>query len=466
MNLKAPLAALAAVFLLALPLQARPVALSQRSLAGVQAQVLSIDLTDPQTRLDILLANKAPLANNHEKQFGDEAFASMVGRARAAAVVNGTFFSKDAQKRVMGNLVRGGIFAKYSRWENFGTSFGLNARNEPDMFTIRAGDAPRWEQHWFSLTCGPRLLKDGAIWLAPETEGFKDPHVLNRATRAALGYSHDGKTLYLVSFLSPLTLKQAAAAMQALGAYQAMNLDGGASKGLAFSGRVLQAPGRRLTNAIAVYDSRFPAPAALTRSQQVFELARLPNGDLPVLSPETLAARPAQPLPKPTPTPIRPVTPARTPQPPLETLQPSPRPSVAVPALPDSDTDPSARAALAAPKYFFWYLHTQDFPAAWRVLTEASRQAIVAEIVASIGDPDTYSKAYVRRAMDSHQANFAPAFWQSFRQSIDSEKWIKSHFVLTAFAAPGAEVQVQPGNIPLQVRYERDGWRFGFAESF
>lgn len=464
MNLKVLVAALAAGFLLALPLQARPVALSQRSLAGVQAQVLSIDLTDPQTRLDILLANKAPLANNHEKQFGDEAFGSMVGRANAAAVVNGTFFSKDAQKRVMGNLVRGGIFAKYSRWENFGTSFGLNAQNQPDMFTIRAGEQSRWERHWFSLTCGPRLLKDGAIWLAPETEGFKDPHVLNRASRAALGYSRDGKTLYLVSFLSPLTLQQAAAAMQSLGAYQAMNLDGGASKGLAFSGRVLQAPGRRLTNAIAVYDSRFPAPMALTRSQQAFELARLPNGELPVLSPETLAARPAQPLPKPTPTPARPATPTRSPQPVL--VSASPLPSAAVSVLPDPDTDPSARAALAAPKYFFWHLHTQDFPAAWRVLTEVSRQAIVAEIVASIGDPETYSKAYVRRAMDSHQANFAPAFWQSFRQSIDSEKWIKSHFVLTALSAQTAEVQVQPGNIPLQVRNEGDGWRFGFAESF
>lgn len=453
---------LASALFLQLPLQARPVELSQRSLAGVRAQVLSIDLSDPQTRLDILLANRAPLANNHEKQFGDESFGSMVSRAKAAAVVNGTFFSKDAQKRVMGNLVRGGIFAKYSRWENFGTSFGLNARNQPDMFTIRAGDQPRWEQHWFSLTCGPRLLKDGAIWLAPKTEGFQDPHVLNRASRAALGYSRDGKTLYLVSFLSPLTLQQAAAAMQALGAYQAMNLDGGASKGLAFSGRVLQAPGRHLTNAIAVYDSRFPAPAALTRSQQGFEIARLPNGDLPVLSPETLAARSPQPLPTPTPTAAAVAKPV-----PQFTASPAPpQPTASTPALPDPETDPVARAALAAPKYFFWYLHTQDFPAAWRVLTEASRQAIVAEIVASIGDPQTYSKAYVRQAMDSHQANFAPAFWQTFRQSVDSEKWIKSHFVLTALAAHTAEVQVQPGQIPLAVRYEAGGWRFGFAESF
>ncbi|PKL75592.1 MAG: Tat pathway signal sequence domain protein, partial [Candidatus Melainabacteria bacterium HGW-Melainabacteria-1] len=237
---------------------AKPVKLERRSLGGVPAQVVTVDLSDPQTYLDLVLANNAPRANSSQEQFGDEAFTSMVQRSKAATVVNGTFFSKDAQLRVMGNMVRGGTFVKYSRWENFGTSFGLSASNQPDMFTIRGGDAPRWDKHWFSITAGPRLLKDGKVSIAPTAEGFSDPHVLNPASRAALGYTSDGKTLYLVSFLAPLSLQREAEAMKALGVWQAMNLDGGASKSMAYRGRVVMAPGRRLTNAIAVYDSGSP----------------------------------------------------------------------------------------------------------------------------------------------------------------------------------------------------------------
>lgn len=431
---------------------AKPVKLEQRSLNGVSAQVAIIDLSDPQTHLAMVLANKSPLANSSQQQFGDEAFSNMVQRSKAALVINGTFFSKDAQKRVMGNMVSGGTFVKYSRWENFGTSFGLLANNQPDMFTIRGGDMARWEKHWFSITAGPRLLKNGVVSISADKEGFKDPHVLTTGARNAMGYSRDGKTLYLVSFLTGLSLQREAEAMKALGAWQAMNLDGGASKGLAYKGRIVQAPGRRLTNAIAVYDSTAPATQQIRQSRLSFQMARLPNGELPFLSPDA---------PKPQPTPVPSTqTAVVIPRPsPTPTAQPAPTPQ------PDVMSHPQAMPALAAPKYFFWYLHTKDYPKAWAVLTEASRQSMVREIQATLDNtPETGQK--VRRALDSYDPSFAPAFWDSFRQTVDSEKWVQSYYVLQSVNEHEGIVMTRPYQIPLKVLREAGLWRFGFAESF
>jgi hypothetical protein len=270
-----PLIALSCLLSSPLPGEASPVGVAARVVGGVHVELVRVDLADKATDLDIQLCNNAPVANSPVQSFGDEPFGAMVSRARAAAVINGTFFSKDAQKRVMGNMVRGGTFVKYSQWENAGTTFGLRRGNVPEMVTARAEGKPNWSSHWFSITCGPRLLKDGTSWLHPQEEGFTDSHVMGVAARSALGYTRDGRFLYLVSFRTPVSLAREADVMRALGCYQAMNLDGGASQGLAAGGKVLVCPGRNLTNAIAVYDSRHPAPKALKQAHAKFDGDRL-----------------------------------------------------------------------------------------------------------------------------------------------------------------------------------------------
>lgn len=249
----------------------RPVEVNLKTLAGVQFYQTTIDLNDPDNLITIGLANNAPQANSAVSTKGDEAFAPMVQRYKAALVANGTFFSKDAQKRVMGNMVAGGKILKYSRWENHGTTLGITANRELEMITAKVDGKPEWNQHWFSLTCGPRLLKQGKVWLAPKSEGFTDPHVLDRGYRTAIGFPASRKQLYLVSFLASLSLQQEAEIMKGLGCVEAMNLDGGASMGLAHYGDILIAPGRNLTNVIVVYDTNYPAPSALKQSWVDFE---------------------------------------------------------------------------------------------------------------------------------------------------------------------------------------------------
>ncbi|HEY9704507.1 MAG TPA: phosphodiester glycosidase family protein, partial [Allocoleopsis sp.] len=130
---------------------------------------------------------------------------------------------------------------------------------------------PQWDQHWFSITCGPRLIKKGQIWINPQSEGFKDSHVLGVGDRTAIGFPADGKKLFMVNFDSSLSLQQEAQVMKAIGCYEAMNLDGGASRALAANGKILVPAGRNLTNVIVVYDGLHPAPNSLKESWLRFQ---------------------------------------------------------------------------------------------------------------------------------------------------------------------------------------------------
>ncbi len=256
---------------------AQPVRVIRRVVNGVPFYQTTIDLTDPKTFITIDLAHNAPAANNAQRSYGDETFPRMVKRARAAVVANGTFFSTDREKRVMGNMVAEGRFLKYSPWENYGTTLGLRAGNQPEMVTARVDGLPAWQEHWFSMTAGPRLLKEGKIWIAPRSEGFRDPSVLGVASRAAIGFPRGGKKLVLATFLKHLSLEQEAKIMRAIGCYEAMNLDGGSSLGLARSGKVLINPSRPLTNVLVVYDAKHPAPSALKDSWSLFQRGDRPS---------------------------------------------------------------------------------------------------------------------------------------------------------------------------------------------
>ena len=250
---------------------AEPIKFEKKTLFGVSFYQTTIDLNDPETFITIGLANDAPQANSNKVSYGDEPFTDMVNRFKPAVAINGTFFSIDDEKRVLGNMVAGGKILKYSQWENYGTTLGIKAGNELEMVTARYSGQPDWSQHWFSVSCGPRLIKDGKVWLKPELEGFKDPHVFDTGGRTAIGYSEAGDKIYLVTFLSILSLKDEAKLMQGIGCYQAMNLDGGASRSLAYRDRIIVPAGRPLTNIIMVYDVQNPAPAELKESWHNFQ---------------------------------------------------------------------------------------------------------------------------------------------------------------------------------------------------
>jgi exopolysaccharide biosynthesis protein len=109
------------------------------------------------------------------------------------------------------------------------------------------------------------------VWLNPSIEGFKDPSVLGSSARTAIGFTQDGTKLVLVNFEINLSLQQEAEAMKAIGCYEAMNLDGGASRALASKNNILVPAGRPLTNVIVIYDGTNPAPTALQQAWLRFQ---------------------------------------------------------------------------------------------------------------------------------------------------------------------------------------------------
>ncbi len=264
-------ATLAQGLTLALPSYAQPVQIGKSQINGIPFYQTTVDLTDAKTFITIGLAKNANFANTIQKTSGDEEFTKLVARYKATVVANGTFFAKNAQKTVMGNMIAGGKVLKYSPWENFGTTFGLRVGNKPEMITARVDGRPEWDKHWFSITGGPRLLRKGEVWLNPSIEGFKDPHVLGSDARTAIGFSQDGTKLVLVNFEMNLSLQQEAEAMKAIGCYEAMNLDGGASRALASKNNILVPAGRPLTNVIVIYDGTNPAPTDLLQAWLKFQ---------------------------------------------------------------------------------------------------------------------------------------------------------------------------------------------------
>ena len=250
---------------------AHPLKMIARTISGVPLYVATIDLTDPETFISVGLANQANQANSARSTKGDESFVQFVRRHQAALTMSGTFFSMDAQKRVMGNMVSGGEFLKYSPWENYGTTLGVKSGNLLEMVTARTDGKPNWQDHWFSLTAGPRLLRKGQISVRPKQEGFTDPGVMGVAVRSAIGFTPNRKKLLHVTFVKPISLKQEAEIMQALGCWEAMNLDGGTSLALAKGNRILRGARRKLTNVIMVYDTKHPAPNGLKLSWKAFQ---------------------------------------------------------------------------------------------------------------------------------------------------------------------------------------------------
>jgi hypothetical protein len=117
--------------------------------------------------------------------------------------------------------------------------------------TIEGGDTAFWSNVQEALGCGPRLVKNGEIAVNPRPEGFTEAKILSMACRrSAVGVTQAGELL-LVTCPSA-TMHQLAAIMHNLGAYDAMNLDGGASSALWCQGHYLTTPGRDISNALLI----------------------------------------------------------------------------------------------------------------------------------------------------------------------------------------------------------------------
>ena len=113
-----------------------------------------------------------------------------------------------------------------------------------------------WKDVVYALGGGPRLVKEGKIYITSKLENFRPDVALSRAARSAIGVTKDGKLLLVT--VDSATLKELANLMIGLGAEEAMNLDGGGSSTLVYRDWVVNSPQgqreRAVSNALLVFE--------------------------------------------------------------------------------------------------------------------------------------------------------------------------------------------------------------------
>ncbi|OMF20291.1 hypothetical protein BK133_29380 [Paenibacillus sp. FSL H8-0548] len=106
-----------------------------------------------------------------------------------------------------------------------------------------------WSRVHTAIGAGPRLVKDGKLAINPAGEGFSSSKILtDAATRSGILVKKDGTIL--LATVPKATIKQWGQIMVQLGAVQAMNLDGGASSGMFAQGKLINTPGRLISNGL------------------------------------------------------------------------------------------------------------------------------------------------------------------------------------------------------------------------
>ena len=175
-----------------------------------------------------------------------ETWSGIINRLRPTAAITGTYYDP-ATFIPVGTIIANGIGVHQG---TVGTALTFATGNRVHFCRGRLTMvAPELQT---ALRAGPRLIDQGHISLMPSIEGFHDPSIMVRKPRAAVGLTRANKLL-LVTVTKPLYLREMARVMQALGAYDAMCMDGGSSTGLYYAGKSYQVPRRVMTNVLMVY---------------------------------------------------------------------------------------------------------------------------------------------------------------------------------------------------------------------
>lgn len=213
----------------------------QIRVVGITCHVVEVDLSNPHIQLRAIRARDL---GTRYRTFG-----SFVRQTKPIAAITGTFFDT-ATGSIICNLVRDGRLVEVG---SVGHTLALNEVNQPTWMNTagKYGGGQKWQDSEFAVSSGPTLLRAGQLALNPQAEGFRDPGLFRQASRAGIATTRQGKLL-LVTSNQKISLHRFARALQALGASDALNLDGGSSTALYARGRFISKPGRKLTNLVLV----------------------------------------------------------------------------------------------------------------------------------------------------------------------------------------------------------------------
>lgn len=244
--------------------EAKSIAVTRTTAAGVPVIVLTVDLGDPRVKVTGMVARHG--------SGSQEGFNDMIRRTHPTAAVTGTFFSTRSLIPI-GDIVLDGRLAHRG---GVGTGLCVTEDNQCEFVQPPYRYCPMdWSRYDFVCCSGPRLVSGGVASVHPGAEGFHDSHLLGYAPRLAVGITENSKLLF-VATRKRIQLGQMAKAMQKLGCIEAINLDAGSSLGFYHGGKTLIKPGRKLTNLILIYDDRERYARFKSRLAPQPEIARNP----------------------------------------------------------------------------------------------------------------------------------------------------------------------------------------------
>ena len=223
-------------------------------------------------RLDIsgkiLIGNnlKLNLHNFNQPDFSRFAFTVFTDRWGKKTPHLGTEFCHIIVKRGHVHLVKqssveipeGGYVVVGPRWMLRGKI------NKGDKVEYSVNVVPEeWKNVKSAISGGPYLVKKGQIFV--DRQHFTDKFLYKKEPRTAIGFTKDG-TLLLVTvdgrkegISEGATMHELAGIMRELGAYYAMNLDGGSSTQMFYKGQLVNTPtvkgGGKVTNALLIIPS-------------------------------------------------------------------------------------------------------------------------------------------------------------------------------------------------------------------
>lgn len=221
---------------------ARSVVLESRVVLGVPVRVVRVDLNDR----DVLVTPRLPARGIG---FGAK-LDVLANGSSAVAMVNGGYFHPTSFYPAGDLVVRGQLVST----GKVRTALTITPDNRAVIRPAPMNAAVSWRGYDTVVANGPYVLRKGKVAVYPLAEGYRDPAIWSRAARSAVGVVGERK-IFFVSTTRKLTLSELAKVMRALGARDGMTLDGGSSVGMAWKGKVLIRPARRLAYGIAVYEN-------------------------------------------------------------------------------------------------------------------------------------------------------------------------------------------------------------------
>jgi hypothetical protein len=215
-----------------------PISYSVRKIVGTWVHVVKVDLSSEQVKVSGVVSRYRGQA---------EPVSEMVSRAHPIVAMTGTFHSVRS-KLPVGDIVIDGECVNRG---DFPSCLAIDWFSQPKILTYEWAKRQDWRNYEYLVGGGIRVLKSGVV--NPDIRHRRDHHVFKPNPRTAAGITRQHKLL-LVATRERVTLSRLGKIMKALGARDAISLDGGSSVCLYYKGKMLVSAGRKLTNLLVVYD--------------------------------------------------------------------------------------------------------------------------------------------------------------------------------------------------------------------